>query len=411
MTPDTIKLTFIGDIMCQKEQNEAAWKRHGRFSYDETFTHVAHLFTDSDYVIGNLETPVASEALTYSHESFRFNTPAGFLSALKTVGINFLATANNHCLDRGLRGLQETLRNLQLHAFETTGCYLTKSESEEVFIKDFDGLKIAFIACTYGTNSEFYGEPLSSDEEWRVDLLRKPPRPQSGSQASQKRFRLRYRLLPHCLRVAISALRGKIHRNPPYTSDNVSPDEAGSELNQSYLNKIADKVCRARAAADFVVVMPHMGGQYNPAPGHYSKWMMRWLSERNVDCVVANHPHIPLRCERLGINRIGAYSLGNFTFNPSDGCLIPNQFAEYGIVLNLHVSRTSRKISKIDFHVVKTLVEPDGFAVLHPVDELIRTETNPAIRERLLIENEAVVNRFRGSSNSVEPAAGYGFIL
>ena len=43
-----VRLTFIGDIMCQKEQSLAALARHGTYRYDEAFAPIRHLFVKSE---------------------------------------------------------------------------------------------------------------------------------------------------------------------------------------------------------------------------------------------------------------------------------------------------------------------------------------------------------------------------
>lgn len=407
-----IKLTFVGDIMCQKEQSQAAWNRHGSYKYDDTFSNIKNIFNESDYTIGNLETPVASESLLYTCNTFRFNTPPTFLASLKSAGFDLLSTANNHCLDRGIQGLTETLQNLQDQRIESTGTYLTREESEEIFVRTIGGLNIAFIACTYGTNSEYYGSTLTPDEEWRVDLLRNSPPKTDPTLTGTKKQRLRERIIPVRFRIAISALRGKVHRNPPpYISDNVFPEEASTNLNKPYLERLSAKIRRARESADLVIVMPHIGGQYNPTPGLYSKFIMNWLLKQDVDCVIANHPHVPLRCEKFDKHRFGAFSLGNFISNPSDGCLIENQLSDYGVILNLYISKNSKKIERVGFHVVKTIVEKDGYATIHNINKLIDSEKDQQVRERLIIETEAVVNRFRGTADSVEPSTEYNLNL
>ena len=45
------------------------------------------------------------------------------------------------------------------------------------------------------------------------------------------------------------------------------------------------------------------------------------------------------------------------------------------------------------------------------VFDLLANETNAAKRDRLLMENEAVVNRFRGSAADVRPQREYEFLI
>ncbi|MBK6959461.1 MAG: CapA family protein [Nitrosomonas sp.] len=407
-----IKLTFVGDIMCQSEQNAAVWARHNAYIYDEVFTAVAGLFKESDYVIGNLETPIAGSSLGYTSEAAQFNTPETFLDALKIAGIDFLSTANNHCLDRGVDGIQRTLENLQARGFDHTGTYASRELSEQIFIKEISGIKIALLSFTYGTNSEYYGEPLVDTETWRVDLLKKQSR---RTIENQRKRSLRTRLasaLPGRVSLALAALLGRTNQKiSDFVPDNVSSGEIESPEHQHFLKRAREKIERARSLADFVILLPHVGGQYNPAPGEYHKWTMQWMSQTGADVIVANHAHTPLRCERLNNGCIGAYALGNFCFTPYMGWFIPNALSEYGIVLNIFISISEKKITKITYSVVKTVLELDGVASVRSVVDLIAKEKNAVSRERLIIENEAVVNRFGGMSKTIDPQDHYIYKL
>lgn len=403
-----IRLSFVGDLMCQKEQSHAAMARHGAYRYEEAFAPVRSLFEKSAYVIGNLETPLAGESFGYSDETFRFNSPDSFLDAIQSIGVSFVSTANNHILDRGIRGLEETLHCLDRHGMEHSGTYLSAADSERIFIKEIGGIKIALLSFTYGTNSESYGDPLPKDEEWRVDLLRKQPAKTMLESVSPTLKSHLQRWLPLRIKVALSALGGKTQRQvPDYVADNVHPKEINCQTNNPFLERARAKILRAKELADVVIILPHIGGQYNPSPGEYSKWTMQWIADLGADLIVANHPHVPLRCGRFENGCLGAYALGNFCFNPSDGCFVPNQLAEYGIVMQMDISTSTRKITEVFFQVVKTTVEPDGFATVHPVHSLIESTRDPLARQKLLIENEAVVNRFRGSAGTVLPLDAY----
>jgi poly-gamma-glutamate synthesis protein (capsule biosynthesis protein) len=407
---DEIKITFIGDIMCQREQNIATHSRSGAPGYDETFSAVTGRFRDSDYVVGNLETPIAGEALGYTSDSSRFNTPETFLDALKNAGIDFLTTANNHSLDRGIPGLDRTIEHLRSRQFGFTGTYSTQEESDRIFVKDIKGLKIAFLSFTYGTNSEYYGDPLPPDEEWRIDLLKKQqvrPIPNPSTRGFITRVGA---ILPQRIWMALSALKGKTRPSiPDFVADNVSPHAIDAPEHATYIARAKEKIQRAKELADIVVLLPHIGGQYNPAPGAYHKWTMHWMAETGVDVIVANHAHTSLRCENFANGCIGAYALGNFCFTPGVGWFLPNTLSEYSIALDLYLSKKEKRLTRTSFSVLKTIVAADGFASVHPVAELLAQEKDPVSRERLVIENEAVVNRFRGTSGTVVPNEQYSF--
>ena len=171
-----IKLSFLGDIMCLKAQNDAVMKKHGEYRYDGYLSGLAPLLKDSNYVIANLESPIMRSPYTQDNitqSDVCFATPSSLLDEVKAAGIDFVATCNNHCLDRGVDGLSETLRCIKAAGIDCSGSYLTVGDSEKVFVKQVGTLKVAVICCTFGTNSQLNGVFLNEDEQWRIDLTKK----------------------------------------------------------------------------------------------------------------------------------------------------------------------------------------------------------------------------------------------
>ena len=75
-----IKISFTGDILPSERMNRVLDS-----DYRACFAHAKGL-SDCDYLVGNLETPVAGAEMRYTHERYCFNTPTGILDALKDAG-------------------------------------------------------------------------------------------------------------------------------------------------------------------------------------------------------------------------------------------------------------------------------------------------------------------------------------
>lgn len=151
----TADLTFVGDAMQHTPQIQAA-TRCGRksgkaFDYSQCFSHVAADIADADYAVANLECPLAGAP--YSGYP-AFSAPDAYAAALKAAGIDLLLTANNHCLDRRDKGLVRTVSALDHLSIPHIGTYVSAShrDSRLPFIVTVNGIRIAFLAYTYGTN-------------------------------------------------------------------------------------------------------------------------------------------------------------------------------------------------------------------------------------------------------------------
>ncbi len=77
----------------------------------------------------------------------------------------------------------------------------------------------------------------------------------------------------------------------------------------------ADKtLTQARAAADYMVVMPHWGAEYQSKPGSDQTELAHWFIDQGADAVIGGHPHW-MQSVEVYKGHLVAYSLGNFIFD------------------------------------------------------------------------------------------------
>lgn len=139
----------------------------------------------------------------------------------------------------------------------------------------------------------------------------------------------------------------------------------------------------------------------------YTRFIIDSLKEAGADIIVANHPHTSLRCERLDNGVFCAYALGNLAFTPDVGFFLDNVLAEFGIVLHSYWDESTKRLIKLTFNVTRCMIGEDGITRVVEVSELYNRLTNKSERERLMIDNESVVNRFAGWAKSFEPYKEY----
>ncbi len=72
-----VRITFIGDIMCEKPLQQA-YEKYGAEVFFRVFLRTKPLFARSDYVVSNLETVFGGAAFPYTTDLYRFNTPNAF---------------------------------------------------------------------------------------------------------------------------------------------------------------------------------------------------------------------------------------------------------------------------------------------------------------------------------------------
>lgn len=148
-------LLFVGDAMTHQAQLEQALKLGGGKYYDfsDCFTLIEEQVKQADYAIVNLETPLGGGRGGYTGFPC-FSAPDSYAVALKKAGFDLFLTANNHTLDRGDYGLRRTIHALDSLEVPHTGTFLNYSDrlTKVPFITDINGIKVAFLNYTYGTN-------------------------------------------------------------------------------------------------------------------------------------------------------------------------------------------------------------------------------------------------------------------
>ena len=103
---ERITLLFVGDLMQHQAQIDAAHVSEGKYDYSSCFSLIKEQISQADLAIGNLE-------VTLGGRPYRgypmFSAPDEYLQAIKDAGFDILLTANNHCLDRGKKGMERTI--------------------------------------------------------------------------------------------------------------------------------------------------------------------------------------------------------------------------------------------------------------------------------------------------------------
>ena len=355
------KITILGDIMCEPRLLKAARTRDGSYCFSGVFQNIKGLLSESDYVIGNLETPLAGENAGYVRSLFRFNAPDSFAIAAKEFGINLLLTANNHCLDRGLDGLKRTVQVLENNQIPYAGTFSDPSKRGNTYVRVGD-TRVAVIAYTYGTNYSDNHIILSGSEKGYVNLLRPQtepyfiyhaPKRTLGNRILNKTANLFHGDKRYYARKALGIPVNQAHADDNLVLDTLAP----------YLDQLLADIDEAKKQADVVLFCPHMGGQFNAVPGEFSRYITSAAVERGVDAVIASHPHVVQEVKwQHGIPCF--YSLGNFSMSPNSVYLVREHFPEYGMLAHLYLE--DARIVKTSFSIVR-IVEKD-FLTVYPVD-------------------------------------------
>lgn len=163
---ETITLTAVGDILMHNTLIWSGGQPDGSYRFN-FFPEVKELIEQGDYSTTNLETALAGPATGYTGYPL-FNSPDAIAQHLKDYGIDGVVAANNHLLDRGYSGALRTVEVLEKAGLDTLG---TKKKPEDfsALIKEIRGVKVGYLAYTYGTN----GISLPKEHSYFINILEK----------------------------------------------------------------------------------------------------------------------------------------------------------------------------------------------------------------------------------------------
>ncbi len=168
---DTCSLLFVGDVMSHTPQVRAAYqKTNDSYDYSSCFDSIKSLVQGVDLAVANLETPLAGKP----YRGYpMFSAPDALAEGLKNAGFDLMGTCNNHSADRGRNGLIRTLDVLDRLGLKHFGSYRNRGERENTcpLIMEVKGIRLAFLAYTYGTNGMPIPKPTVIDTIKREQIV------------------------------------------------------------------------------------------------------------------------------------------------------------------------------------------------------------------------------------------------
>ncbi|MBG9550511.1 CapA family protein [Cytobacillus firmus] len=162
---ERVTLGAIGDILIHDwVYNDAKTKT--AYDFKPMFEHAKSLLSTPDLLLANQETILGGHEIGISSYPM-FNSPQEVGNALIDAGVDIVSTANNHSLDKGVKGLGASLDYMDQIGLPHVGTSRTPSEQQTLKILGKNGIKVAYLSYTYGTN----GIPVPSGKDYLVNLI------------------------------------------------------------------------------------------------------------------------------------------------------------------------------------------------------------------------------------------------
>ena len=398
-----MRLTFLGDALCEKSLLAAHGTATG-YDFHPVFAPLRDFLSESDFVVANLETPIAETDDDLTNERWRFNSPRAFAEALQWAGVDFVTTANNHCLDRGTAGVAATIRALDAIGLPHTGTFADRESAASPAIANIGGFSLGLLSYTYGTNAFSNHEYLKPDEEFMVNLFQE-------QELAEPLVRAWFANRESPEGRAYEAMeRNRWPENltlPIY--ERIAPHEVQRQ-------RFAFDVARMRSAnPDFIALGMHTGGQYNPEATKWTKELAAFAQSHGVDFVVGNHEHVVHGGDfsRVHEGKLTTYCLGDISSVTGLWSGIPDRepprLVAFSIAWHIDLSRGEDGAAHVTGSSFSVLVRrkgaDQGQISVHPAAELWRSLPAGAEKDELADNIRATAAIFSGRSFTDSPVA------
>jgi poly-gamma-glutamate synthesis protein (capsule biosynthesis protein) len=152
ITTDTVRLVFGGDLMQHMPQVNAAKQSDGSYSYKRSLGYIEPMFREADIAVINLETTITTSNRYSGYPCFA--SPVALVDEMVDMGVDISLLANNHCCDKGYKGIETTINTLSERGIRHLGVHKDSIDHRQNNIQYINskGVRFALLNYTYGTN-------------------------------------------------------------------------------------------------------------------------------------------------------------------------------------------------------------------------------------------------------------------
>ena len=149
----TATIGSMGDLLMHKPvfddstYNSAVQQADGTYDFTCVFEHLGEYTRKLDYAVANLETTFGGDQFPYQGNP-SFNCPDSLMDTLVGCGFDMLLTANNHCADTLMTGIDRTLNVVRDYDVQTLGTRLSDEEPRYA-VEEINGIKVGMVCYTY----------------------------------------------------------------------------------------------------------------------------------------------------------------------------------------------------------------------------------------------------------------------
>jgi len=246
--PDEVVVVVGGDTA---PTDAALTTLHTR-GYEYPYAATVGLLRSSDLTLVNLEAPVTERNEPFAlYKRYVYRVEPAALEALAWAGVGAVTLANNHIMDYGVGGVEDTLEQLRRAGIVPVGAGTSAAQARRGVVFEVRGVRLGVLSFLEDSlMHSIYVRSFAG--AWR----------------------------PGCARMSLASAK--------------------------------EDIARLRRRADLVLVVAHWGASYGEVTWR-QRYLGKALIDYGADVVVGHHPHVhqPVAVHR---GKPIVYSLGNYAF-------------------------------------------------------------------------------------------------
>lgn len=165
--PDEVSLVMVGDNLLHTPLIRNAEQEDGTLNFDSLYEDMLPYFQEADLSVIVQETVLGGKELGYSGYPM-FNSPQEVGDSIVRAGFDIVLHSTNHTLDKGARGVENTLEFWKKYPEVTIlGINESAEKQESVTYLEKNGIKFALLNYTDSTN----GIPKPSGKEYLLNTV------------------------------------------------------------------------------------------------------------------------------------------------------------------------------------------------------------------------------------------------
>ena len=149
---ERFSILCLGDILLVNEAERSIQSRGSEYP----FRKIANEFLKYDFIFANLEAPVTERGVPFAKKAYSFRTKPEIALCIKNLKIDAVSLSNNHLMDYGIEGIEDTVSYLDALNIRHAGAGRNLAEARKPAVLTFGATRVYIFAYCNRPPEQYY---------------------------------------------------------------------------------------------------------------------------------------------------------------------------------------------------------------------------------------------------------------